>query len=91
MANLDPAKEIACADKARPTAGLRYEHKLVDLLQVAGLARSVFYYQCKASQRADQHNEMEARIRTADDERQDRNGYRRVTAALCNSIAQPVN
>ena len=64
---------------------------MADLLQIAGLARSTFYYQCRASQRADQQSAMEARIRTVYDEHKGRYGYRRITAVLCNSMAEPVN
>ena len=64
---------------------------MADLLQVAGLARSTFYYQCQATQCADQQSTVEARIRTVYDEHKGRYGYRRITAALCNSMAQPVN
>jgi hypothetical protein len=91
IAGLDPVEEISCPDKARLIAGLRNGHKLADLLQVAGLARSTFYYQCQAAQYADQQSAMEARIRTVYDEHKGRYGYRRITAALCNSMSQPVN
>jgi putative transposase len=64
---------------------------LTDLLRVAGLARSTFYYHCQATQRADQQSAMEARIRAVYDEHKGRYGYRRITAALCNSMAEPVN
>lgn len=61
------------------------------LLQVAGLPRSTFYYQCQASQRAHRQSALEARIRTVYDEHKGRYGYRRITAALCNGVAEPVN
>ncbi len=64
---------------------------MADLLQVAGLARSTFYYRCHATQRADQQSAMQARISTVYDEHKGRYGYRRITAALCNSMEQPVN
>ena len=71
---------------------LRHYHKLADLLQAAGLARSsTFYYQCQVAQRADQHSAMEPRIRSVYDQHKGRYGYRRITAALCNSMAEPVN
>lgn len=70
---------------------MRHDYKLADLLEVAGLARSTFYYQCQAAQRVDQQRAMEARIRTVYDEHKGRYGYRRITAALCNSMAEPVN
>ncbi len=55
------------------------------------MARSTFYYQCKATQRADRQSAMEARIRTVYDEHKGRYGYRRITATLCSSTAEPVN
>ncbi len=69
---------------------MRHHHKLADLLLVAGLARSTYYYQCKASQRADS-SAMEVKIRTVYDKHKGRYGYRRITAALCKSMAEPVN
>jgi transposase InsO family protein len=70
---------------------LRHHHKLTDLLQIAGLARSTFYYHCHATERADRQSAMELRIRSIYDEHKGRYGYRRITAALCNSAAQTVN
>ena len=64
---------------------------MADLLQLAGLARSTFYYQCQATQRADQHSAMEAGVRTVYDEHKGRYGYRRITAVLRNSMGEPVN
>ena len=91
IASLDPVEEISCAEKARLITGLRHHHKLKYLLQVAVLARSTFYYQCQSSQRADKQRAMEARIRAVYDEHKGRYGYRRITAALCSSMAKPVN
>lgn len=90
-ANLDPGEEISCADKARLIAGLRRHHKLSDLLQVAGLARSTFYSQCQAILRAEQHSDMELKIRAVYDEHKGRYGNRRITAALCKSMGELVN
>jgi len=70
---------------------LRHHHKLANLLQVAGLARSTFYYQCQAILRSEQQSDMEAKIRVVYDEHKGRYGYRRITAALCHSMAEPVN
>ncbi|CDW92574.1 IS150 conserved protein InsB [Thiomonas sp. CB2] len=64
---------------------------MTDLLNAAGLARSTFYYQCQAAQRSDRHSAMEIRIRTIYDEHKGRYGYRRITAVLCSSMAEPVN
>jgi len=70
---------------------LRRHHKLADLLQVAGLARSTFYYQCQAILRTEQQSAMEVKILAVYDEHKGRYGYRRITAALCLSMAEPVN
>lgn len=70
---------------------MRRHHKLADLLQVAGLARSTFYYQCQAILRTEQQSDMELKIRAVYDEHKGRYGYRRITAALCRSMAEPVN
>lgn len=37
---------------------------MAELLQIAGLARSTFYYQCQAAQRADAQCTLAVRIRT---------------------------
>ena len=39
----------------------------------------------------EQHSDMDARVRAVYDEHKGRYGYRRITAALCNSTAEPVN
>ena len=62
-----------------------------DLLRVAGLARSTFYYQCHAAKRATPQSTIEPRIRSIYEEHKGRYGYRRITAVLCNSLAEPVN
>lgn len=64
---------------------------MANLLRAAGLARSTFYYQCHAAQRENPQNAMEARIRAVYDEHKGRYGYRRIKAALCNSVEKPVN
>lgn len=55
------------------------------------MARSTFYYHCQVTQCADQQSVMEASIRAVYDEHKGRYGYRRITAALCKSMAEPVN
>lgn len=87
IASLDPAEEISCADNARLITGLRRHHKLADLLQVAGLPR----YQCQAILGSEQQSDMELKIRAVFDEHKSRYGYRRITAALCKSMAEPIN
>lgn len=72
-------------------AGLRRHHKLSDLLQVAGLARSTFYYQCRAIMGTEQQCDIGAKIRVVYDEHKGRYGYRRITATLRSSMAEPIN
>ena len=54
---------------------MRPHHKLADLLQVAGLARSTFYYQCQAILRTEQQSDMQVKIRTIYDKHKGRYGY----------------
>lgn len=49
---------------------------------MAGLARSTFYYQCKASQVADKHAQLKNRIRTVFEQHKGRYGYRRITSVI---------
>jgi len=58
---------------------------------VACLARSTFYYQCHALQSAEQESDIEVKIRAVYDEHKGRYGYRRITAALRRTSADPVN
>lgn len=51
-------------------------------MKLAGLARSTFYYQQKASTQPDRHAELKGRIRSIFVAHRGRYGYRRVTAAL---------
>ena len=55
------------------------------------LARSTFHYQCQAIVRSEQQSDMEVKIRAVYDGHKGRYGYRRITAALCRSMAEPVN
>ena len=70
---------------------MRQHHKLADLLQAAGLARSTYYYQCQPNMSAKQQSDMQGRIRAVYDKHKGCYGYRRITAALCSSMAEPVN
>lgn len=61
---------------------LRQQFPLADLLQMAGLARSTFYYQQKALQAVDKYAPLKARIRALFEQHKGRYGYRRITAAI---------
>lgn len=60
-------------------------------MQVAGLARSTYYYQCQPNTRAEQQSDMQGRIRAVYDKHKGCYGYRRITATLSKSTAKPVN
>ncbi|XWZ83964.1 IS3 family transposase [Paraburkholderia sp. A3RO-2L] len=72
----------SAAQKTQIVAGLRHQFPVDGLLKVAGLARSTFYYQCKALQMADKHAQLKARIRSVFEQHKGRYGYRRVTSAI---------
>ena len=63
-------------------SALRAQHTLPILLQVAGLARSTFYYQMAASKAKDRHGELKASIARIFEQHKGRYGYRRITAVL---------
>ena len=64
------------------TLELRQRYPLADLLKVAGLARSTFYYQQKVLQARDKYASLKDRIRTLFEQHKGRYGYRRITAAV---------
>ena len=63
--------------------GLRPQHALADLLEVARLPRSTFYYQSKVQQEGDRDVALKAQIQTIYSRHRGRYGYRRITAELC--------
>lgn len=69
---------------------MRPLHPLAGLLDLAGLARSTFYHQCKAAVRPDRRAGLRQAIRTVFDDHKGCYGYRRITAAL-RSLGHGVN
>ncbi len=63
---------------------LRQNYELKDLLKVAGLSRSTYYYMLKTIQREDKHSEHKKQIRDIFDQNKGRYGYRRITLELKN-------
>jgi len=61
---------------------LRLQYPLADLLALAGLARSTFYYQQKVMLLTDKYADLKQRICTLYEHHHGRYGYRRITAAL---------
>lgn len=72
-------------------AELRHDFRLEDLLSVAGLARSTFYYHVAAAKKPEEHDvALKIAVQRAYDRHRGRYGYRRVTAEL-RSIGSAVN
>jgi len=67
---------------------LRPKYRLDDLLKVAGMARSTFYYQQKALHTEDKYADLKARIQTIYATHRGRYGYRRITASIRQMGAQ---
>ena len=62
--------------------GLRQEQRLEILLEVAGLARSTYYYHEKRMDKADKYSDAKEVITEIFHENKGRYGYRRITAEL---------
>jgi putative transposase len=63
---------------------LRHEFKVIDLVKVAGIARSTYYYWIKQMNRPDKYKEIKELINEIFEEHQGRYGYRRITLELQN-------
>lgn len=61
---------------------LRHEFPLADLLHVAQLPRSTFYYQAKVLRMPGRHDELKAKIQAVYAKHRGLYGYRRVTATI---------
>lgn len=61
---------------------LRHEFPLTDLLHVAQLPRSTFYYQAKVLRSPGRHDELKAKIQAVYAEHRGLYGYRRITATI---------
>lgn len=69
---------------------LRQQFPLADLLKLAGLARSTFYYQLQIAQGADKHRALKQQIQSLFALHKGRYGYRRITLAI-RAMGKPVN
>lgn len=63
---------------------------MAGLLKVAALARSTFYYQCKALRAGDKHAPLKATISAVFERHKGRYGYRRVTDTI-RQMGNPIN
>ncbi|PGT76191.1 MULTISPECIES: IS3 family transposase [Bacillaceae] len=76
--------KITEENKAQIIYELRHEFKVIDLVKVAGIARSTYYYWVKQMDRPDKYKETKELIQGIFDEHQGRYGYRRITLELRN-------
>ncbi|MDA7028659.1 IS3 family transposase, partial [Bacillus sp. CLL-7-23] len=76
--------KITEQDKAQVIYELRHEFKVIDLVKVAGIARSTYYYWIKQLNRPDKYAEEKELIKQIFEEHQGRYGYRRITMELHN-------
>src|SRR5690606_15068869 len=72
------------SQKARLIEGLRLKHALSDLLTIAKLARSSFYYHRASLTSKDKYADLKQRIRDLYHHHKGRYGYRRITQTLKN-------
>ncbi|MGK8426854.1 IS3 family transposase [Bacillus cereus] len=75
-------KEVTEKEKAQIIYELRREFKVIDLIKIAGIARSTYYYWVKKFNCPDKYKEIKERISHIFEEHQGRYGYRRITLEL---------
>ncbi|QQZ09505.1 IS3 family transposase [Heyndrickxia vini] len=77
-------RKITEQDKAQIIYELRHEFKVIELVKIAGIPRSTYYYWVKQMDRPDKYKEMKELIKQIFEEHQGRYGYRRITLELRN-------
>jgi putative transposase len=63
---------------------LRHKYKVTELIKVAGIARSTYYYQIKQIEKPDKYAQVKEAIAAIFEENKHRYGYRRITMELHN-------
>ncbi|WML43141.1 IS3 family transposase [Neobacillus sp. PS3-40] len=76
--------KVSEQDKAKVIYELRQEFKVIDLVKVAEIPRSTYYYWVKQMNQPDKYSELKEVIQQIFDEHQGRYGYRRITLELRN-------
>ncbi|MED1472815.1 IS3 family transposase, partial [Bacillus salipaludis] len=85
VTSLDSRKgKITEQEKAQIIYELRHEFKVIELVKIAGIPRSTYYYWVKQMDRPDKYKEMKELIKEIFEEHQGRYGYRRITLQLRN-------
>lgn len=75
-------KRISERQKAQVIYELRHDFKVIELVKVAGIARSTYYYWAKKQTSPDKYNEVKEVIKQIFHEHRGRYGYRRITLEL---------
>ncbi|QED47943.1 IS3 family transposase [Cytobacillus dafuensis] len=77
-------EEISERQKAKVIFELRSEFKVINLIKVAGIKRSTYYYWVKQLKRPDKYTDIKEAIKEIFNEHKGRYGYRRITLELRN-------
>ncbi|MED3468705.1 IS3 family transposase [Bacillus sp. FSL K6-0268] len=77
-------EQIIDQDRAQVIYELRHEYKIIDLVKIAGIARSTYYYWIKQMERPDKYKNIKELIQEIFEENYGRYGYRRITLELRN-------
>ncbi|WP_408637943.1 IS3 family transposase [Oxalobacter vibrioformis] len=80
---LNQARETVCAKtRAQIVNELRQKHALYDLLRIAALSRSTFYYHCQKQKLPDRYALEKQAIQSTFHQHKGRYGYRRITCVM---------
>jgi putative transposase len=71
-------------EKAQIVHELRHKWKIIDLVKLAGIARSTYYYWVKQRNKPDKYKKAKEKIQEIFEEHRGRYGYRRITWELRN-------
>lgn len=63
---------------------LREAYKVIDLVDIAKIARSTYYYWAKQMKKPNKYSEIKQKVREIFNEHQGKYGYRRITMELRN-------
>ncbi|QPW46686.1 IS3 family transposase [Bacillus thuringiensis] len=77
-------KNITEKEKAQIIYELRQEYKVINLIKIAGIAHSTYYYWSKRLNDPDKYQEIKEQITQIFEEHQGRYAYRRITLELQN-------
>lgn len=77
------AGKITNEDKAEVIAELRHKYNLSDLLKLANLPRSTYYYSRKVLAKPDRYHQIKEELSSIYHFHEGRYGYRRIVLEMC--------